>query len=136
MTSSSKFAGSKIVGHMRTEPYYAGWSSFQSFIFATVNQKYFLILKYYKNWNWQLLSKSNACPNWFRLNVISAVYSTLCTECQGLRPTAMMTHRFKAFLKWCCTTMSMVFVIKCWLSAFWQPWYSSTIRSLNFSLTH
>ncbi len=39
MTSSSKFAGSKIVGHMRMEPYYAGWRSFQSFIFATMNQK-------------------------------------------------------------------------------------------------
>lgn len=132
MTSSSKFAGSKIVGHMRMEPYYAGWRSFQSFIFATVNQKYFLILKCYKNWNWRLLSKSNAFLNWFRLNVISAVYSTLCTECQGLRPTAVMTHRFKAFLKWHCTTMSMVFVIKSWLSAFWQPWHSSTIQSLKF----
>lgn len=126
MTSSSKFAGSKIVGHMRMEPYYAGWRSFQSFIFATVNQKY------YKNWNWRLLSKSNACPNWFRLNVMSAVYSTLCTECQGLRPTAVRTHRFKAFLKWHCTTMSMVFVIKSRLSAFWQPWHSSTIQSLKF----
>jgi len=27
-------------------------------------------------WTRRLLSKSNACPNWFRLNVISAVYST------------------------------------------------------------
>lgn len=28
MTSSSKFAGSKIVGHMRMEPYHACWRSF------------------------------------------------------------------------------------------------------------
>jgi hypothetical protein len=83
-------------------------------------------------WTRRLLSKSNTCPNWFRLNVVSAVYSTLCTECQGLRPTAVMTHRFKAFLKWHCTTMSMVFVIKSRLSAFWQPWHSSTIQSLKF----